>query len=93
MWLGNQPSYEAACEVRDAAAKRGTLVHEYCEAINKGQDLDLRDDKKIIEEMGLDINEIAKYMMSYDLWRHECERIFVDRMIDNTDKEKVVNFI
>ena len=73
MWLGNQPSYEAACEVRDAAAKRGTLVHEYCEAINKGQDLDLRDDKKIIEEMGLDINEIAKYMMSYDLWRHECD--------------------
>ena len=73
MWLGNQPSYEAACEVRDAAAKRGTLVHEYCEAINKGQDLDLRDDKKIIEEMGLDINEIAKYIMSYDLWRHECD--------------------
>tara|TARA_E500000305_G_C4028149_1_gene243068 strand:+ start:4964 stop:5761 length:798 start_codon:yes stop_codon:yes gene_type:complete len=71
MWLGNQPSYDAACTVRNKAAKRGTLVHEYCEALTKGSDADLRDDKHIIEEEGCDIDEIAKYMMSFDLWRHE----------------------
>ena len=73
MWLGNQPSYDAACKVRDEAARRGTLVHEYCEFINKGSNVDLQGDKHIIKELGLDINEIAKYMMSYDLWRHECK--------------------
>lgn len=27
------------------------------------------------------------------LWRHECERVFADKMVNNTDKETITNFI
>jgi len=27
------------------------------------------------------------------LWRHECERVFVDKLTNNTDKDKVKGYI
>jgi dynein heavy chain len=27
------------------------------------------------------------------LWKHECERVFVDKLTNNPDKEKVKNYI
>lgn len=27
------------------------------------------------------------------LWRHECERVFVDKLINNKDKDYVLNII
>jgi len=27
------------------------------------------------------------------LWRHECERVFADKMVNNSDKEIILNFI
>ena len=68
-WLGGQPTYEAACEVRNKAAKRGTIVHEYCEDIMDGLSFDLREDKAEIE--GCDMDEISKYLMSFEAWRYD----------------------
>jgi hypothetical protein len=58
-WMGNQPSYQAACDTRDKAAKRGTLVHTLCENYLKG------------ERVYSDDKEIAKRMMSFDHWVHK----------------------
>ena len=68
-WLGSQPTYEAACEIRDAAAKRGTLVHDYCENIIEGLSFDIRDD--IADDDNYDMNEISKYLMSFEKWRYD----------------------
>jgi len=27
------------------------------------------------------------------LWRHECERVFVDKLVNNKDKETVIGYI
>lgn len=27
------------------------------------------------------------------LWRHECERVFVDKMVNNKDKQTIMNMI
>jgi len=32
-------------------------------------------------------------MFLISLWRHECERVFVDKLTNNTDKDKVKNYI
>ena len=53
-WLGNHPSYKIACQERDIAANRGTIVHEYAEELLKGN--------KVVPES----EEIAKYLMSFE---------------------------
>ena len=68
-WLGNQPSYDKACEVRDAAARRGSLVHDYCEDLIGGLSFDIRDDIKDDDNYNMD--EIAKYLMSFQKWRYD----------------------
>ena len=52
-WLGNHPSYEIACQVRDKAAERGTIVHDSIEKLLKG------------EEVTTDNEEIAKHLMCF----------------------------
>ena len=37
MWLGNHPSYKIACEERDIAAERGTIVHDLDEKYIHGE--------------------------------------------------------
>jgi len=27
------------------------------------------------------------------LWRHECERVFVDKLVNTKDKDSVLNYI
>ena len=60
-WLGNHPSYKIACQERDIAANRGTLVHEYAEELLKGN--------KVVPES----EEIAKYLMSFEKFFNENE--------------------
>jgi hypothetical protein len=54
MWLGNHPSYKIACEERDIAADRGTLVHELAENYMNGE---------VVES---DNEEICKHLMSFE---------------------------
>ena len=32
-------------------------------------------------------------MFLISLWRHECERVFVDKLTNNVDKDRVKNYI
>ena len=58
-WMGNQPSYDAACATRDKAGARGTLVHSLCEDYMNGK------------TVHSDEAEIAKRMMSFDYWMNQ----------------------
>ena len=60
-WLGNHPSYKAACEERDIAAARGTMVHESIESLIQG------------EEVKCDDDEIAKHLMCFSKFWDEHE--------------------
>jgi len=62
-WLGDSPSYSLACEYRDAAARRGTLVHELCEELMIKGTLALPE--TILSSYG---DEVAKRMMSFEEW-------------------------
>tara|TARA_R100000700_G_C3174601_1_gene149273 strand:+ start:87 stop:821 length:735 start_codon:yes stop_codon:yes gene_type:complete len=57
-WLGNHPSYKIACEERDKAADRGTLVHDLAEKYMHGESVEAEDE------------EICKHLMSFEkFWR------------------------
>tara|TARA_Y100001937_G_scaffold95132_1_gene129116 strand:- start:3696 stop:4430 length:735 start_codon:yes stop_codon:yes gene_type:complete len=57
-WLGNHPSYKIACEERDKAADRGTLVHDLAEKYMHGESVETEDE------------EICKHLMSFEkFWR------------------------
>ena len=57
-WLGNHPSYKIACEERDKAADRGTLVHDLAEKYMHGESVQAEDE------------EICKHLMSFEkFWR------------------------
>ncbi len=60
-WLGNHPSYKIACQERDAAAARGTEVHELAELYMYGQ------------EVSGSTNEINKHLMSFERFWLEKE--------------------
>ena len=62
-WLANHLNYEHACQARDTAAARGTLVHEIAESLMEGKSLDLK-------EYG---NEILKRVMCFDAWWHDTK--------------------
>lgn len=32
-------------------------------------------------------------MFAVALWRHECERVFCDKLINNQDKDTIINYI
>ena len=38
-------------------------------------------------------NDIKSDLYMIGLWRHECERVFVDKLIDNKEKDKIKKFI
>jgi hypothetical protein len=59
-WLANHTNYEHACEVRDKAARRGTLVHELVESLLDGEEIELDDE--------LDGPEIIKRIMCFQEW-------------------------
>ena len=61
MWLGNHPSYKIACEERDAAASRGTEVHELAERYMLG------------DEVSGSTDEINKHLMSFEKFWIEKE--------------------
>ena len=61
MWLGNHPSYKIACEERDIAAERGTIVHDLAEKYMHG------------EKVTSDNNEICKHLMSFEKFWLENE--------------------
>ena len=59
-WLANQGGWEKACEVRDKAAERGTIVHEISEDLLNG------------EEVILDAGpEIVKRIMCLEQWYND----------------------
>ena len=60
-WLGNHPSYKIACEERDAAADRGTEVHELAERYMLG------------DEVSGSTKEINKHLMSFEKFWLEKE--------------------
>ena len=60
-WLGNHPSYKIACEERDIAANRGTLVHDLAEKYMHGE---------IVES---DNEEVCKHLMSFQRFWKEWE--------------------
>ena len=53
-WLGNHPSYQIACDERDAAAARGTEVHELAEQYMLG------------DTVSGSTDEINKHLMSFE---------------------------
>lgn len=59
-WLANHLNYDHACQERDKAAARGTLVHELVE--------DLLDGKEILLDDVADGNEIIKRVMCFMEW-------------------------
>ena len=59
-WLGNQPSYKIACQERDEAANRGTIVHQACEDYLNGAEIN-----GSTNNLG---DEFNKRMMSFELW-------------------------
>ena len=61
MWLGNHPSYKIACEERDAAASRGTEVHELAERYMLG------------DEVSGSTDEVNKHLMSFEKFWLEKE--------------------
>ena len=61
MWLGNHPSYKIACEERDAAANRGTEVHELAERYMLG------------DEVSGSTDEVNKHLMSFEKFWLEKE--------------------
>tara|TARA_R110002020_G_scaffold128392_5_gene287791 strand:- start:1017 stop:1802 length:786 start_codon:yes stop_codon:yes gene_type:complete len=79
-WLGNQPSYKAACEERDEAAARGTFVHNSVEQLIQGQEL------KISEEIP-NYEEICKHLMSFErFWKEqEVEVVGTELFLYNED--------
>jgi hypothetical protein len=66
MWLGNHPSYKIACEERDKAGDRGTLVHELAEKFMHGE---------IVES---DNEEICKHLMSFEKFWLDNEVQLID---------------
>tara|TARA_R100000664_G_C2760174_1_gene151032 strand:- start:25655 stop:26416 length:762 start_codon:yes stop_codon:yes gene_type:complete len=56
-WLGDNPSYDIACEKRDKSAELGTLVHDQCEKLLKGE--------TIIEKQN---KSVMKRLMSFVAW-------------------------
>lgn len=38
-------------------------------------------------------NKIQPELFLVGLWRYEAERVFVDKLVNNKDKEKVLSFI
>ncbi len=65
-WLGNHPSYKIACEERDKAANRGTLVHDLAEKYMHGESVEAEDD------------EICKHLMSFEKFWRENEIQMID---------------
>ena len=57
-WVANHASYDIACQVRDAAGKRGTIVHEIAEDLMKGEEVLMRDYGP----------EIVKRVMCFEKW-------------------------
>ena len=50
-WLANQGSWENACKVRDAAANRGTMVHEISEDLLNGEEIVLDAEADIVKRV------------------------------------------
>ena len=65
-WLGNHPSYKIACEERDKAADRGTLVHDLAEKYMHGESVESEDE------------EICKHLMSFEKFWKENEVQMID---------------
>ena len=65
-WLGNHPSYKIACEERDKAADRGTLVHDLAEKYMHGESVESEDE------------EICKHLMSFEKFWRENEIQMID---------------
>lgn len=66
MWLGNHPSYKIACEERDIAAARGTLVHDLAEKYMHGESVESENE------------EICKHLMSFEKFWKENEVQLID---------------
>ena len=60
-WLANHLNYEHACAVRDTAAQRGTDVHNICEMLMKGEEVDL---------IGYE-DDVLKRVMCFEQWWKE----------------------
>lgn len=66
-WLGNSSSYDAAMDYANERATKGTIVHDYCERLLLGTEIDLSHpwhDKETDRLIPID-DEIIKYVMSF----------------------------
>ena len=51
-WVASHANYDVACQVRDAAAERGTLVHDISEDLMKGEEVLVEDyGPEIVKEL------------------------------------------
>ncbi len=49
-WLANQPSWQEAEDYKNEKAEKGTKVHEYCERLALGEEVDVSDDSKEVRK-------------------------------------------
>lgn len=49
-WLGDQNSWKAAEEYKNDKAEKGTKVHQYCEDLALGEEVDVSDDSKEVRK-------------------------------------------
>ena len=66
-WLANHLNYDHACAVRDTAAQRGTDVHNACEELMKGKEIDL---------IGYE-DDVVKRVMCFEHWWKETQPTIV----------------
>ena len=68
-WLGNANSYEDAMQYANHRARIGTIVHDYCERLLRGAELDFEKEPKWhdkeTDELVPITREIIKYIMSF----------------------------
>ncbi len=75
-WLASHPSYDIACEERDKAATRGTIVHDSIEKLLKGESVETEDEeiakhlmcfKKFYAEHDIEATDIELFLISPNL--------------------------
>jgi len=72
-WVASHASYDIACQVRDAAAERGTIVHDIAEDLMKGEEV-------LVKDYG---PEVVKRVMCFEKWWKETnpEIIAIEEML------------
>jgi dynein heavy chain len=49
--------------------------------------------KKEVAKGSMQLDKMKSHIFLIALWKHECERVFVDKLINNKDKNTVCDYI